>query len=273
MSTRTRIDVELSLQITAPGPVALSIATAGAIGEGEAERLELVGSAADPRPRVVDFPHGTRVHWLDLAEGELVIQYHAEREGRPAYSTEAAPVSDEDRILYTRPSRYCPSDRFGAIAYAEFGPLPGVRAKVDAIVRYVGERVNYVSGSSRFTDDATDTLLSGEGVCRDFAHLCVSLCRSMDIPARFVAVYAPGLSPMDFHAVFEAAIDGRWWLFDASRLAPRQSMIRIATGRDATDTAFLSTLGCELELRGTSVTAVAEPGLPEDDGSTLVALA
>ena len=87
------------------------------------------------------------------------------------------------------------------------------------------------------TDDAIDTLLAGEGVCRDFAHVCITLCRFLDIPARYVGVYAPGLSPMDFHAVFEAAVDGHWYVFDATRLAPRQTMLRISTGRDAADTA------------------------------------
>ena len=90
-------------------------------------------------------------------------------------------------------------------------------------------------------DSAEDTLLTGMGTCRDFAHLGVALCRAIGIPARFAAVYAPGLSPMDFHAVFEAqGQDGRWYADDATDLAPRQSMVRIVTGRDAADAAFAS---------------------------------
>ncbi|WP_199431779.1 transglutaminase-like domain-containing protein [Qaidamihabitans albus] len=271
MTVRSRLHSELSLNVTKRGRVALSVAaaeSAGLDGEELTVTAEATGCTLDAR--VVVFRHGTRVHVVDLPEGEVTVRYRAERPCPPA---EAEALTDADLILYTRPSRYCPSDRVGGFAHGEFGELPGARAQVEAIVRYVGTRIAYVGGSSRPTDDAVDTLLAGDGVCRDYAHLCVTLCRVLDIPARFVAVYAPGLSPMDFHAVFEAAIDGRWQLFDASRLAPRQSMTRIATGRDAADTAFLSTLGSELDLRRTSVTATIDPELPTDDGTAQVALA
>jgi transglutaminase-like putative cysteine protease len=271
MISLCRIDVELTMTVTKPGRLALSVAVAGAEGV-DAEDVELLGDASRSGRRIesVVFPHRTRIHLLDLDEGALTIRYRAEREYGEAVP---ASMSDPDLIVYSRPSRYCPSDRLFGHAHAEFGGLTGAREKVTAIVEYVSNRLSYVSGSSRLTDDAVNTLLGGEGVCRDYAHLCVAYCRALDIPARFVSVYAPGLSPMDFHAVFEAAIDGQWWMFDASRLAPRSAMTRIATGRDAADTAFLSTLGCELDFTGSTVTVTAEPGLPEDnDPTSLVAL-
>ena len=83
----------------------------------------------------------------------------------------------------------------------------------------------------------------GQGVCRDYAHLTITLLRALEIPARLVAVYAPGLSPMDFHAVVEADVDGTWCVVDATRLAPTSSLVRICSGRDAADTAFLSLFG------------------------------
>lgn len=107
--------------------------------------------------------------------------------------------------------------------------------------------------------------MAREGVCRDFAHVTAALLRANGVPARVTSVYAPGLEPMDFHAVAEALVDGQWYVVDPTLLAPRGSMVRIATGADASDTAFLSTLRGALELRGMSVTAVAEPGLPDDD--------
>ena len=113
---------------------------------------------------------------------------------------------------------------------------------------WVGQRVAYIPGSSRPIDGAVATLLSREGVCRDFAHLVIALLRACDTPARLVSVYAPGLQPMDFHAVAEAYIDGRWLVADATALAPRSSMVRIATGRDAADTAFLTSTGAEVRL-------------------------
>ena len=86
------------------------------------------------------------------------------------------------------------------------------------------------------------------GACRDFAHLTIALLPGPRHPARLVAVYAPGLTPMDFHAVVEARVDGDWQVLDPTRLAPRSSLVRIATGRDAADTAFATTLAGDAEL-------------------------
>jgi transglutaminase-like putative cysteine protease len=137
---------------------------------------------------------------------------------------------------------------------------------------WVGSRLGYVAGSSRSTDGAVSTLLAGEGVCRDFAHLTIALLRAMDMPARVVSVYAPGLAPMDFHAVTEAYVQGAWQVVDATLLAPRSSMIRIATGRDCADTAFLSTYGGTVELLDSQVTATVDGQLPGDDPRTLAVL-
>jgi transglutaminase-like putative cysteine protease len=265
--TRALIDVEMSFRVTKPGRAALSVAVAESAGV-DRSGLEFFG------PRVpftgVEFDHGTLVHVLDLPPGDVKLHYTAERTLK---AVEPAPITDVDLVLYTRPSRYCPSDRMGGVAMGRFGWLPTVREQVDAIVRHVGEQLAYVVGVGGPNDDAIDAMLAGQGVCRDFAHLCVALCRVVDIPARFVAVYAPGLSPMDFHAVFEAAIDGHWYVFDATHLAPRKSMTRIATGRDAADTAFLSTLGSELEFEFSTVLTTVEPGLPDEDWTELVVLA
>jgi transglutaminase-like putative cysteine protease len=113
----------------------------------------------------------------------------------------------------------------------------------------------------------------GRGVCRDLAHLVATLCRCNDVPARIAAVYAPDLFPMDFHAVVETAIDGVWWCWDATRLAPRQTLVRIATGRDAADIAFATTLSGQVELSNVEVGAVSPGDLPHDDHEQLVALA
>ena len=122
------------------------------------------------------------------------------------------------------------------------------------------------------TTDAIDTLLTGAGVCRDYAHLTATLCRALDIPARVAAVYAPGLSPMDFHLVVETALDGKWYVWDVTRLAPRQSLIRIATGRDAADTALATTLSGGLTMPEMLITAVTPGDLPYDDHTALTQL-
>ncbi|MFD8498195.1 transglutaminase family protein [Amycolatopsis sp. NPDC059657] len=261
---RCLIDAEVALTVTVPGRVAFTLAAAAG---ADREELTLSDGFA---PEVVDFAHGTRTHVFDLPARDFSLRYQAECEIKPA---EPQSLTTADLAIYTRPSRYCPTDRMG-FAMAEFGTLADDRSKVDAIVRYVHDRMSYVVGAGSPLDDAVDRLLAGEGVCRDFAHICVALCRVIDIPARYVSVYAPGLSPMDFHAVFEAAIDGYWYVFDATRLAPRQSLVRVATGRDAADTAFVATLGgSEIDFRGTGLFVTAEPELPEDDGSALIPLA
>ena len=139
------------------------------------------------------------------------------------------------------------------------------------MARWVHDKLTYVSGASTGTDSALDTLLARQGVCRDFAHLCIALLRAQGVPARLAAVYAPGLTPMEFHAVCEALVDGVWWVVDATGHAPRQSLLRIATGRDAADTAFLTNFGAEVELTAIEVTAVAEQ-FELDDPSLLTQL-
>jgi transglutaminase-like putative cysteine protease len=157
-------------------------------------------------------------------------------------------------------------------ALARFGGLPTGLPRVRAICSYVWQHVLYVSETSDSTTDAVDTLLAAQGVCRDFAHLVAALCRAVGVPARIASVYAPGLSPMDFHAVVETEIDGHWRVWDATRSAPRQVMVRIATGRDAADTAFVSVLDGRAELTSIQIVAITDGDLPEDDHDALITL-
>ena len=103
-------------------------------------------------------------------------------------------------------------------------------------------------------------------MCRDFAHLVIALARGCGLPARLASAYAPGLTPMDFHAVAEVAVDGIWQVVDATRMAPRQSLVRIATGRDAADTAFLTCHRGKIRFGTVRVTCYADDGLPVDTG-------
>ena len=210
--------------------------------------------------------HGTRLHRLIGGAGRMVVDYSAEVEGRSG----AAPVDEIDLITYLRPSRYCESDSLLPTARSEFAGLSG-HALLTAVTLWVWEKLSYVPGSSLVTDGAARTLMARRGVCRDYAHLVIALLRALDVPARMAAVYAPGLSPMDFHAVAEAHVDGQWWVVDATRLAPRQSLLRISTGRDAADIAFLTNHWANLTLTKLEVLAVADV-LPVDDGQQLLQL-
>ena len=211
-----------------------------------------------------------RVHVLTApAKGRVELTYQASLRGDAPHD----PVSEADSIVFLRPSRYAESDRLAPTAQAEFAGISGAQELLAAVSSWVGSRLDYVPGSSGPTDGAVDTLLLRRGVCRDYAHLVVALLRALDVPARLVAVYAPGLNPMDFHAVAEAAVDGAWRVVDATLLAPRSTLVRISTGRDAADTAFLSIYGGAADLLESHVTAVVDGALPSDDVTELVSIA
>lgn len=141
------------------------------------------------------------------------------------------------------PSRYCPSDRLRQMAKELFGHLITPHAIATAVSDWIFENIAYVSGSSGENSSALDTLDYQKGVCRDFAHLGISFCRALNVPARYTSCYAYQLQPQDFHACFEVYLGGAWYLFDATRLAPLNGLIRIATGRDAADAAVCTIFG------------------------------
>ena len=254
--------------MASPNRVELQLTLAGAKGLTVDERLSVLLDGSPVEPIEVVGEHGNRVHVLEGAQGRLSVSYSATVEGRG----EAVPLTEQDRIVYARPSRYAESDRLLGFAAKQFGSQRSGTPLVQDVVSWVGSRLNYVPGSSGPTDGAGDTLMAGAGVCRDYAHLVLALLRALSVPARLVAVYAPGCDPMDFHAVTEAAVDGEWQVVDATLLAPRQSLLRISTGRDAADTAFLTNFGGGLVLESSVVTAVVDGDLPVDDTSEVVLL-
>lgn len=246
----------MTLDASEPAHAALAIAVAGAPVH---EVLTVTQNGAALAVTECLDQHGTRLHVFDAQEGRVEVTYEARIEGRAA----ALPVEELDRIRYLRPSRYCESDTLAAVALAEFGGIDESDL-LAAVSSWVGTRLVYDGTSTDPTDGAVATLLSRRGVCRDFAHLVVALLRARDVPARVVSVYAPGLAPMDFHAVAEALVEGKWLAVDATSLAPRGSLVRIATGRDAADTAFLTTIGGAVTLVNLEVSATVDE-LPADD--------
>ncbi len=260
----------------------LQVMASASAGRVRAERFDLRVDG-QPGPAAVELAgdHGARVQVFRSPPGSMTVSYRSELDrvtipmnrGGGAGGGGWTSHADLGRLIYLRPSRYCPSDHLVGFAVAEFGTTSTVRDRVGAITDWIRDRVGYVAGSSSVHDSAEDTLLTGMGTCRDFAHLGVALCRAVGIPARFAAVYAPGLSPMDFHAVFEAQDqDGRWYAYDATDLAPRQSMVRIVTGRDAADAAFASIISGIAGLDYVAVTATTDGDLPVDDPALRVEL-
>ncbi|HEY3545178.1 MAG TPA: transglutaminase-like domain-containing protein [Propionicimonas sp.] len=254
------VATELTFEVTRPATVVLQVAVAGDPASVE-ERLEIRAGATSLVPTVVEAPVGGRQHLVRADVGVLTVRYDAVI---PQAAARSGGVSTAERIEALRPSRYCPSDRVLGLA-ARFADLEPVTDRVRAMCDHVADRTVYTVGASGPSTDGVDTLLSGAGVCRDYAHAMITLCRAVGVPARYAAVYAPGLSPMDLHAVVEVEIDGSWTVWDPTRLAPRPSLVRISTGRDAADTAFATVLDGQVELRAMSVTAVAPGDLPTDE--------
>ncbi len=259
----------LDLAVLVPARIVVQVAAA----RGPTEFEESFDAGVDGQPcevTEVATPYGGRAHVLYAETGTVSIRYRA-RVGQ--LDTDPA-VSDSDRIVFARPSRYAESDRLGPLALAE---LPTVATAdpaevVDAVAAYVRRRLRYTWGVSRVTDGAVDTLLTGAGVCRDFTHLTIALMRALGVPARATAVYAPGLMPMDFHAVTEVAIGGVWRAVDTTGLAPRQSMVRIVSGLDAAENAFLDVPYGHVQISSQQIGATVEPTLPFDDTLALVSL-
>ena len=225
------------------------------------ESLELPpGMVAD---RYTDPVTHSRFLRLTAGPGLFALNYTATLDldfwqGAPTSLVEVSPLHVPGDVLpYLVPSRYCESDRLMSMAYAEFGHLPPGHSRVQAICEWVGQHVRFQSNSSHSGTSALDTVVDRTGVCRDFAHLMVALCRAMSIPARMASGMDygadPALGPLDFHAYVEVYLAdagggavsgaGRWVLFDPAHTAIPMAFVRFGTGRDAADIAFATLYG------------------------------
>jgi transglutaminase-like putative cysteine protease len=209
--------------------------------------------------------------FVRLATGpakELKVTYRATVDTQvrliPMEKLMALPVGKLDRnvIPFIYPSRYCQSDKLGRLAYSKFGKVKHPYQQVMTITNWIHENVQYLSGSTNWQTSAYDTVTERAGVCRDFAHLGIALCRALNIPARYFTGYAHQLQSPDFHACFEAHVGGTWLIFDPTRLAPLNGLVRIATGRDAADAAVATIFG---PTRSKAVEVSCEPA---EDGFT-----
>ena len=210
---------------------------------------------------------------LLVPKGRMRIRVDAvvDTEAAIAVDLEAPRTSVQDlpdaALQFLLQSRYCPSDRMGDQAEALVAGIRPGYAQVEAIRAWIHDHLTYKYGVSDQTTDALDTLAQGAGVCRDFAHVGIALCRALQVPARMVVGYLHKLDPMDLHAWFEAFVGGRWYTFDATQDVPRGGRIVVAYGRDAADVAFLSNYGDlrteRLKVRVTEHRAEAPARLPD----------
>lgn len=244
---RLFVGCDMSLEATEPCPTVAMLRPRS----GLAQWLASESYQFDPPVRPTEYvdAYGNLCQRFEIAPGPMRIRWSAIVETDDHIAVDlnqlATPVSDlpSDVLQFMLQSRYCPSDKMSEKAQQIAGGLAPGYAQVEAIRAWVHQNIAYQYGVSDAGTDAVDTLNAGAGVCRDFSHIGISLCRALRIPARMVVGYLYQLNPMDLHAWFEAYIGGRWYTFDATQDQPRGGRIVVAYGRDAADVAFISNYG------------------------------
>jgi transglutaminase-like putative cysteine protease len=211
------------------------------VSQNMATRVETDPVTQNRRLRLTAGPGPLRVSYAATVD---LVHYVAE-----PWSIDEVPVAQMPAqvLKYIYPSRYCQSDRLLRLAMREFGSLPRGYGRVQGIRDWVLQRVVFTPNTSNSNTSAIDTLIETVGVCRDFAHLMIALCRAANVPARFTTGIDygadPALGPTDFHAYVEAYLGGRWYIFDPSGTAVPMGFVRFGTGRDAADVAFATIFG------------------------------
>jgi len=250
---RIELQLELNYQIDAGGAdFIFNIHAARTHSQSIAAEACLL-SQSIPQQMYTDPVSGNRYLRVHALPGELKLSYAATVDlthhfVEPAQLAEVPVRHLPPEVLgYIYPSRYCQSDRLGKLAGSEFGGLPQGYFRVLAIRDWVKSHVSFTMNSSNANTSAVDTLIEQVGVCRDFAHLMIALCRAVNIPARFATGTDYGadtaLGPHDFHAYVEVYLGYRWYIFDPSSTGIPMGFVRFGTGRDAADVAFATIFG------------------------------
>lgn len=244
--------IDLDYEVAAPADFLLVIAAAVTPAQRVvSERLDV--SRPTTTSWFIEPQFGNRLLRMHADAGALHVAYAASVYIRHSFADPQAIAEcaigaiPADALPFLSASRYCQSDRLVEFAHAEFGHLAPGYARVEAIARWVHDHVRFQTGASTTSTTALDTLADRRGVCRDFAHLLIAICRAINIPARFVTGIDydadPALGPCDFHAYVEAWLGDLWYLFDATGISPTTGLVRIGTGRDAADVAFATIYG------------------------------
>lgn len=239
---------ELGYRVSAPTVFIICI-EAARLRAHRGLRDSLVINPDVPRKTETALPLGNRYTRIVAPPGLLAIDYKGTVELAPVRTDPSGigeiPLAELplDLFAYLQPSRFCEADRLAAFAQEQFGKLDPGFSRVTAICNWIADNIAYRRCVSGPQTTAAQTLEARAGVCRDFTHLGIAFCRALGIPARFVSCYAYGLEPDDFHAVFEAYLGGQWWLFDPTRQAALDGLVRIGLGRDAAEVSFASMYG------------------------------
>ena len=244
MNMRLRAGCELRVEAPEPAPlIAMLRPRSNAAQWIASERYEL-----EPLVGAVEYTDGfgNLCQRFTAPSGRLLIRTEVEAEVsesifvRPAAAP--TPIAElPDHVLqFLLPSRYCPSDMMEGLAREIGSEVRAGYDQAEAIRAWIHQNIEYLYGVSNASTSALDTVRERAGVCRDFAHIGIALCRALRMPARMVAGYLYQLDPMDLHAWFQVFIDGTWFTFDATQSQPAGGRIAIACGRDAADVALIT---------------------------------
>jgi|CZKI01.1.fsa_nt_gi transglutaminase-like putative cysteine protease len=214
---------------------------------------------------------GERVLRAEARSGPFELVYSAVVDVNRPEMPAAVPADLPGRLpltilTYTLPSRYCESDRFGPGAWELFGKVEDRAEQVRSICGWVDANIEYVPGSTDTRTSAWDVWQARRGVCRDYTHLAIALCRALSIPARYVGGYAVGLVPMDFHACFEAYLGGKWRLFDPTDGIPPGMIVAATRGRDAASAGLTTIFGRVVTEPVRVECSLAAPVAPQSTG-------
>ncbi len=241
-----QIDVHLAYETAAPTDLLLQIEVADVADQVVSQPVLTLSQDTPGVPAPAEVGLGRRLwlHAVDSFKCTYSAQVTVDRPLLDLGALSAVRPRDlpGDTVRFLMPSRFCPSDKFQSLAASEFGHLEGGQ-KIVAMRDWINGSIAYVPGASDGQTTAIDTYVQRQGVCRDFAHVMIALARASTIPARFASVYAPGVTPQDFHAVAEVFLEGTWHLVDATGMAPADTIARIGVGLDAAETAFLTAFG------------------------------
>ena len=241
---------ELTYQVLSPAIFFFNVRAAKTAGQQVLEEMLSIEplisfrefSLINNESRFIRFEVTEPMNFTLSYKATVAVQFRMIDETQLAQPVAIANITEEV-IPYLFASRYCQSDKLTKLAVHEFGSIQGDFSKVTAISDWIYNNIEYLSGSTNSGTSAYDTLLQREGVCKDFAHVGIALCRALDIPARYFAGYALNLVPPDFHACFEAYIGNEWIFFDPTKLVAPNALVKIGNGRDAADAAVASFFG------------------------------
>lgn len=244
--TRLQISADLSYRLPAPCTILVQV-EAAATQEQRLEHARIRIGAADNQATVPAHDQiGTRL-WT-TQQDQLTVSYAAEvaiDRANPDFATlsqTALPDLPGEAVPYLFNSLYCSVHAFDQVVTSEFSGLSG-GPLIAAMAAYIEQRMTYGSDADNVHTNAQQSYAAGKGVCRDYAHILISMARCANIPARFASTYAPDVQPQDFHAVPEVFLGGRWHLIDPTGMAQASDMAVIGIGRDATDVSFLTAFG------------------------------